>query len=193
MQFWKLRHAVDHLQAVVSNEMALVINTWNVITADNSIGHFEKKRMIRVCQGADNVMTDVSKHVGNIELSENMLDKLKINTWASSRPIFDFSPVTKSNFAQWTEECYKAMQGFERTLSILRSVLLEDLLEKETALKAHHKAGTTPEPICPPKKARPLEPVSTRPRRHPDLAPDIGLDWDCGWHNIRRLGSAVAR
>jgi len=140
-----LMHAVDHLQAVVSNEMALVINTWNVITADNSIGHFEKKRMIRVCEGASEVMHKVSKHVSNMDLSENMLDKLKINAWETSRPIFDFPGVTKDNFAQWTQKGFESMKGFEHALGVVRSVLLEDLLEKETALKAHHKAGTTPE------------------------------------------------
>jgi len=141
-----LLHATDHLQAVVSNEMAMVINTWNVITADNSIGHFEKKRMIKVCENANRVMQDVSKHVGNIDLSPNVLKELNIESWEKARPIFDFAPVTKQNFAQWTEKCFNAMRGFEYTLSVLRSVLLEYLLEKEMSLKAHHLAGTTPDP-----------------------------------------------
>ena len=135
-----LLHATDHLQAVVSNEMAMVIN------ADNSIGHFEKKRMIKVCENANRVMQDVSKHVGNIDLSPNVLKELNIESWEKARPIFDFAPVTKQNFAQWTEKCFNAMRGFEYTLSVLRSVLLEYLLEKEMSLKAHHLAGTTPDP-----------------------------------------------
>ena len=140
-----LMHAVDHLQATVANEMALVINTWNVITADKSIGFFEKRRMIRVCEGANEVMRNVSAHVGNIDLSPNMLKELNVESWDKARPIFDFPPVTKKNFIQWTEKAYEMMNAFERTMRVLRIELLEDLLEKETMLKQHHKAGTTPE------------------------------------------------
>ena len=151
-----LMHAVDHLQATVANEMALVLNTWNVITADNSIGYFEKRRMIRVCEAADKVMTSVSNHVAKIDLSPNMLKELNIESWDKARPIFDFSPVTKSNFGSWTEQAYDVMRAFERTMAILRIELLEDLLEKEIMLKNHYKAGTKPE-VAPQAGAYPID------------------------------------
>jgi len=139
-----LMHAVDHLKAIIANEMALVINTWNIITADKTIGYFEKRRMIGVCEKVDKVMTKVSHHLSEIELSPNLLEELKIESWDKVRPIFDFAPVSKKNFVTWTQEALKVMAGFDHTLNVLRIELLEDLLEKEMALKSHHRAGTTP-------------------------------------------------
>ena len=69
----ELLHACDHMQATVSNEQALLVNTWNVITADGKIGYFEKKRILKVCKNLDTVMVNVSEKLGAIVLPEKIM------------------------------------------------------------------------------------------------------------------------
>ena len=142
----EILHCSDHLLATVQNEHALVINTWNVITADGKIGHFEKKRMLKVCRNTDKVMREVSAKLNQIVVPEKVRTELKIKSWAEASPIFDFTPVSKDNWPQWVQEASKVMGNFEYALGLLHNIFLEDLLESEALLKSHVQKGTTPPP-----------------------------------------------
>jgi len=141
-----LMHCADHLMAIVGNEHARLINTWQVIIADGSIGYFEKRRMIRVCEGANEAMTEVSGLSQKIRLSENLREEIGIANWMQAAPEFDFQPVNKQNFPQWTQSAHEVMGNFDHAFGVLHSELLEDLLEKETMLKKHFTEGTAPGP-----------------------------------------------
>ena len=142
----ELLHCSDHLLAVVQNEQALLVNTWQVITADGKIGHFERKRMLKVCETVNKVMGDVSRNLGQLRFSDKINKELGIESWDKATPIFDFAPVTKTNWPQWCQEASKVMGNFEHALSVLHNIFLEDLLESEATLKTHFKNGTQPEP-----------------------------------------------
>jgi len=140
-----LLHCSDHLLAVVQNEQALLVNTWNVITADGKIGYFEKKRILKVCANTDKVvMRNVSKNLGQLEFSDKINKELGIESWPKSSPVFDFSPVNKKNWPQWCQEASNVMAHFERALGALHNIFLEDLLESEATLKTHFQKGSTP-------------------------------------------------
>ena len=139
-----LLHCADHLLAVVRNEQALLVNTWQVITADGKIGYFEKKRILKVCENADKVMRSVSENLGQLEFSEKVNKKLGIESWPKSSPVFDFSPVNKKNWPQWCQEASKVMAHFEHALGVLHNVFLEELLESEATLKTHFQKGSVP-------------------------------------------------
>jgi len=137
----ELLHASDHLLAHVSNEKALLINTWNVITADGKIGYFEKRRMLRVCNSVDAAMTDISRHMQSIALSPNLCKELGIESWQKAAPAFDFKPVDKSNFPQWVQAAHEVIGNFEHALNILHNVLLAELLTQEKSLIKGYQAG----------------------------------------------------
>jgi len=141
-----LLHCSDHLLAVVQNEQALLVNTWQVITADGKIGYFEKKRILKVCENADRVMRSVSENLGQLEFSEKINKELGIESWPKSSPVFDFSPVNKQNWPQWCQEASNVMAHFKHALGLLHNLFLEDLLESEAALKTHFQTGTNPPP-----------------------------------------------
>ena len=142
----ELLHCTDHLLATVSNEQALLVNTWQVITADGKVGHFEKKRILKVCQNTDIVMRKVSEKLGQLEFSDKINKELDIESWPKASPVFDFSPVDKHNWPQWCQEASNVMAHFEGSLAALHNIFLEDLLESEAALKAHYQKDTTPPP-----------------------------------------------
>jgi len=141
-----LLHCSDHLLATVQNEQALLVNTWQVITADGKIGYFEKKRIIKVCENADKIMRSVSENLGQLEFSDKINKELGIESWPKASPVFDFSPVTKKNWPQWCQEASNVMAHFEHALSTLHNIFLEDLLESETTLKMHFQKGSKPAP-----------------------------------------------
>ena len=140
----ELLHCADHLLATVSNEQALLVNTWQVITADGKIGHFEKKRILKVCRNTNVVMRKVSEKLGQLEFSDKINKELGIESWAKASPVFDFPPVDKKNWPQWCQEASNVMAHFERSLAALHNIFLEDLLESEATLKKHYKKGSTP-------------------------------------------------
>ncbi len=140
-----LLHCADHLLATVANEHARMINTWQVITADDKIGFFEKRRMVKVCQEADEIITNASQFSEAIKLSKNMCKEIGIESWAAAAPVFDFQPVNKKNFAHWFQEAHEVISHIQHALNVLHNEVLEDLLEKETMLKKHFDAGTAPE------------------------------------------------
>jgi len=142
----ELLHASDHMQATVANEMALLVNTWNVITADGKIGYFEKKRILKVCQNLDGVMREVAKSLGQLVLPEKVLKKLEIEEWAKVSPTFEFSKVDGKNWVEWCQAAFEVLPQFEHTLGLLHNIFLEELLSSEQALKKHHLAGTEPGP-----------------------------------------------
>jgi hypothetical protein len=139
-----LLHCSDHLLSTVRNEQALVINTWNVITADGKVGYFEKKRMLKVCRNTHKIMGTVSEKLGQIELPQDINEELGIESWSKASPIFDFSPVDKNNWPQWVQEALKVMGQFEQVLSLINNMLLEDLLGSEALLKKCYLDGTKP-------------------------------------------------
>lgn len=142
----ELLHASDHMQATVANEMALLVNTWNVITADGKIGYFEKKRILKVCLNLNGVMIEVYKSLGKLTLPEKVLKKLEIDDWAKVSPTFEFSKVDGDNWAEWCQAAFEVLPRFEHTLGLLHNIFLEELLESEQTLKRHHLAGTEPGP-----------------------------------------------
>lgn len=140
-----LLHAADHMLAVVSNEKSRLINTWNVIVADGSIGHFERRRMLRVCDETNAIMRNVSGHIRSITLSPKILAEIGIKDWQEAVSEFNFPQADKKNFPQWVQAAYDMMDHYEHALNALYVELLEDLLDSETALKAHFKSGSQPE------------------------------------------------
>jgi len=142
----RLLHAADHMLATVSNEKALLINTWNVITADGSIGYFEKRRLMKVCRTADQVMTEVSAHMQEIKLTPEIRSRIGIESWKDATPVFDFVPIDGKNFVQWVQTAVEVMNSFQHALNVLHMEALEDLLEKEKMLRHLYQTGGKPDP-----------------------------------------------
>jgi len=66
----ELVHCAEHMQALVDDENALLINTWHVITADGQIGYFEKRRIIGVCENNQKIMHEIAQYCLSLKLPE---------------------------------------------------------------------------------------------------------------------------
>lgn len=145
MSLINLLHCTEHLSAVVSNEHALLVNTWQVITADGQIGHFEKKRILKVCKQAQEIIRTVSSAAIQIQLPQTIIDETGIENWQEQCPTFEIADVDKKNWPEWCQTASKMMDHLEYALNIVRSSTLEELIKTESSIAKHFSEKTIPE------------------------------------------------
>lgn len=131
----QLLHCSEHQHAIVENEHALLINTWQVITADGQIGHFEKKRIIRVCNDTLEKMKAVSNVILNINLPGSVLEKLGVTNWNEQVPTFELPAADKKNWPEWCEAASQIMSSMAGLLGAISNILQEDLILIEARLR----------------------------------------------------------
>ncbi|MEO1035268.1 MAG: M48 family metallopeptidase [Pseudomonadota bacterium] len=149
----RLLHSTEHLHAVVSNEQALLVNTWQVITADGQIGYFEKKRMLGVCNQVQQKLREVSSFAEQIVLPAPIASATGIDNWAEKFPKFAIDDVTKDNWVDWCRVASQIMDNLTYALGIVRSAALEEMIKRETAVAKHSTDGTDPGPAPDPGNA----------------------------------------
>ncbi|MEL7311625.1 MAG: M48 family metallopeptidase [Pseudomonadota bacterium] len=137
-----LLHCTDHLSAVVRNEQALLVNTWQVITADGQIGHFEKKRMLKVCNQVQSRMREVTAATSQILLPAPILEATGIEDWQRQAPVFDIDNVTKKNWVDWCRVASDIMDHMAHALGIVRAASLEELIRSESKVMSIKAQGT---------------------------------------------------
>ena len=130
----QLLHCIEHLNARVQNEHALMTNTWLVITADNQVGWYEKKRLLKVCNQVQQEMRWISDSVGKIQLNDVLKKRIGILNWDEERPVFDFVDVDKHNWPQWCPAAADIMQGFQQALGAIQQQVLETLIDTESQI-----------------------------------------------------------
>lgn len=139
-----LLHCTDHLSAVVRNEQALLVNTWQVITADGQIGHFEKKRMLKVCNQVQTKMREVSAMTSQITLPTTILESTGIEDWQRQAPKFELDNVTKKNWVDWCRVASDIMDHMAHALGIVRAASLEALIDSESQVMSSKTQSSDP-------------------------------------------------
>ena len=139
----RLLHCSEHLGALVNNERALLVNTWQVITADGQIGHFEKRRMLKVCEQVQSVMRIVANSAIEIELPESISFAVGIDNWKDQCPRFEIDKVDKKNWGQWCQEALQIMDNLHYGLSLVQSETLQELINTEAKLAKHINENTS--------------------------------------------------
>lgn len=157
-----LVHCTEHLSAKVEDELAFMVNTWQVITADGQIGFFEKRRMLKTCNSVQAVMEEVSVALAKITLPAAILEEIGIHSWSKECPKFELVDVNKKNWGQWCPAAAEQMENINHALSVLNNIALETLITTEAELKQHIEQGTQPSKAPYPGAA---------PRNHPKLMP----------------------
>jgi hypothetical protein len=155
MSLIQLLHCVEHLRAVVGNEQGLLVNTWEVITADGQIGFFEKRRMLKVCTQTQDIMRIVSDKAVQIALPQSIIEVTGIDNWKEQCPTFELVEVDKDNWPDWCQAASEVMDHLYYALGLIQSAALEELINREatvaqyladnSALEAAPVAGSSPD------------------------------------------------
>ncbi|GHB70889.1 hypothetical protein GCM10008107_20440 [Psychrosphaera saromensis] len=137
-----LLHCTEHLHAKINNELALLVNTWQVITADKKIGYFEKRRIIKVCEHAQKELRQISSCAGKIVLPDAVISATGYDDWANKYPNFSILDVSKKNWKSWCENASKQMNNLIYTLGAIKSATLEELIISEDKIAQHLLCST---------------------------------------------------
>ncbi|BFM13938.1 hypothetical protein R50073_01210 [Maricurvus nonylphenolicus] len=151
-----LLHCAEHLSARIKNEQALLVNTWQVITADGQIGYFEKRRILNVCKQVQKEMHQMSSAALQLVLPEPIIKATGIEKWSEQCPQFDIAPVDKKNWPDWCQASSQIMNNLSYALDIIQSAALEELINTESKLAKYLRDSHETEPApgpgqCPPK------------------------------------------
>ncbi|WP_417349066.1 M48 family metallopeptidase [Ferrimonas sp.] len=137
-----LLHCTDHLRAAAHNELALLANTWQVITADGQIGYFEKRRVLKVCEKVQGKMREISRAALAIELPPGIAEGVGVTDWESQFPSFTLSDVDKHNWPDWCQSASEAIEAYQQAMGLIYSASIDGLLEAEALVKQHYINGT---------------------------------------------------
>lgn len=130
----ELLHCTEHLAAISRNEQLLLANTWAVITADGKVGHFEKRRMLKVAAKVQQQMRQLSEAFVQLRLSEHITDELGVSDWQGQCPLFDFVDVDKKNWGDWVGAAYERIDSMAHLAEQLSYLALEELISAEKQL-----------------------------------------------------------
>ncbi len=147
-------HYAEHSSAKVADELALLINTWQVITADGTIGFFEKRRILKVARHFEQFMRQTSVLLQEFELPSAVSAALEISNWQEQRPVFDFPNVDSGNWHQWCPAAMEHAQYFVSVFEAIGAEVLEQLIGTEqlvmNILAGNAEVEVTPTPSrCP--------------------------------------------
>lgn len=171
-----LLHVSQHLSAVVNNERSLLVNTWLIITADQQVGYFEKRRMINVAKQVQTRMREVSTSLQQLSPPEHLLTKIGIDDWAKQCPEFAILDIDRKNWEAWCGEADQQIQQLGYLTQALSDLALQDLIDTEQTL-ALQLCNPSAEPI----HVAPMP--AMLPAKYPTLRPgqehvlQLKLDW----------------
>jgi Zn-dependent protease with chaperone function len=137
----RLLHCTEHLRAIINNEQALLVNTWNVITADGKVGYFEKRRMLKVCQSTQETMRTISSYVNQIEIPVSITTDTGINDWNEQCPKFDITDIDKKNWFDWVKVASQIMDNLDYAIGLVQSSTLEELINSEAIVAKYFADG----------------------------------------------------
>lgn len=127
----RLLHCTEHMRGRIEDELALLVNTWQVITADGTVGFFEKRRILKVSTRFQAFMQQISQLTEQLELPEVVAQALDVQNWAEQCPQFDLTEVDKSNWSQWCPAAMDYAQHFINALGAVASQTQENLITTE--------------------------------------------------------------
>jgi Zn-dependent protease with chaperone function len=163
----ELLHCTEHLAAIARDEQMLLANTWAVITADGKVGHFEKRRMLKVAEKVQQLMRQLSAVFMQLELTDHLKAELGVDNWQEQCPAFDLLDVTSKNWGDWVGAAYERIDVMAHLLQRLSYLSLEELIQAEKQLGHLLSQPTTEEKGF----AAPAPAPSSVPANYPVLMP----------------------
>lgn len=136
-------HYADHSSANLLDANALLINTYEVVTADRRVSASELNRLIRAANELHAVLRELHEHAPQVTLDRRIADKLGAADWAQALGEFNLPPASTDNIDPWLKAIDNWVRGTNGPLVALRKAALESLLatENEVAHRLHARAA----------------------------------------------------
>ncbi|MFB5652291.1 M48 family metallopeptidase [Leptospira wolffii] len=127
-------HYADHSRADVQDARGFLNNVYAVVTADRNVSSRELDRLVAAGTELFNALEIVYRHAERIELDNELLKRLGVDSWTAGLGKFEFVPSTRDNMNEWLKVVDSWIDATYNSLSQLRFSALEELLLTEAKI-----------------------------------------------------------
>ncbi|WP_460711071.1 M48 family metalloprotease [Lysobacter terrae] len=186
-----LLHYAEHAQANLRDAHGLLINTYEVVTADRNVSAKELRRLISAADEVSTALASIYTLSGGITYDERVAKRLGAARWTELLGDYRLPHPTQANIGEWLGAVDSWVRAAGAALSNLRSSALEALLESEDevarALRDPSAAlGPAPEAAQVPTHYPRLRPGTERKRQNK-------LGWWDRFQTAEGIGPTLAR
>lgn len=191
-----LIHYANHTQRNIDDANTLVVNTWQVITADGNISQKELTRILADCNDLYRTLRDFFQQKDEIIVDPVTTSHLDEESWNKYFEPFKLPHPNGENLGDWLGAVDGWIHMATYALGELQTAGLETLLDSEKTLREKDAADESPEPSPAPSK-RPTTYRAFLSSDERKLQTKLNL-WDSFqtasglFPSIARLGAAAA-
>ncbi|MGO1070276.1 M48 family metallopeptidase [Lysobacter sp. CA199] len=135
-------HYADHSHADVQDINGLLVNTYEVVTADRRVSSSELNRLVAAANQLQRTLHALHDHAGQVRLDRRIAERLDISDWTEAMGEFRLPLADRDNIQQWLGVIDNWVRGTLGPLAALRKAALGALLstEDEVAALVHARA-----------------------------------------------------
>lgn len=134
-------HYADHSHADVLDANHLMVNTYEVVTADRRVSSDELNRLVASANQLHRTLQTLYAHAGQVRLDRRIAGHLKADDWAQVLGEFNLPPADRDNIQQWLGAIDTWVRGTAGPLAGLRDAALEALLATEDEVARELRGG----------------------------------------------------
>ncbi|MGO4776706.1 Zn-dependent protease with chaperone function, partial [Lysobacter sp. 2RAB21] len=135
-------HYADHSYADVQDINGLLVNTYEVVTADRRVSSDELNRLVAAANQLQRTLHRLHDHAGQVRLDRRIAERLEASDWAEVMGEFRLPLADRDNIQKWLGVIDNWVRGTLGPLAALRKAALGALLstEDEVAALVHARA-----------------------------------------------------
>lgn len=124
-------HYAEHSEANLRDAHGLLINTYEIVTADRRVSAKELRRLIGAADDVDGALSSIHTFAKSMSLDERVIAALEAGSWAEALGEYKLPQPTQANIGQWLNAVDGWVNATTSALSSLRRAALEVLLKTE--------------------------------------------------------------
>ncbi|WP_205757431.1 M48 family metallopeptidase [Lysobacter enzymogenes] len=134
-------HYADHSHADLQDANSLLVNTYEVVTADRRVSSDELNRLVASANQLHRTLDTLYAHAAQLRVDRRIGERLGAADWAAALGEFKLPPADRDNIQQWLGAIDTWVRGTAGPLAALRSAALESLLATEDEVARQLRAG----------------------------------------------------
>ncbi|SDW07782.1 Zn-dependent protease with chaperone function [Lysobacter enzymogenes] len=134
-------HYADHSHADLQDANSLLVNTYEVVTADRRVSSDELNRLVASANQLHRTLDALYAHAAQVRMDSRIATRLGAADWAAALGEFRLPVADRDNIQQWLGAIDTWVRGTVGPLAALRDAALESLLATEDEVARALRGG----------------------------------------------------
>ncbi|MET4728796.1 Zn-dependent protease with chaperone function [Lysobacter enzymogenes] len=134
-------HYADHSHADLQDANSLLVNTYEVVTADRRVSSDELNRLVASANQLHRTLDALYAHAAQVRVDSRIAARLGAADWAAALGEFRLPVADRDNIQQWLGAIDTWVRGTVGPLAALRDAALESLLATEDEVARALRGG----------------------------------------------------